>query len=137
MTALARADEALGVALDFVDENPETLLITAADSDAGGLEVYPIRDADSLVAEKPLPQLTRNGGVLDGRNGTNTPPFMSKPDQFGESWPFGIAWASFDDNLGGMVAKAHGLNAHLLPTNVDNTDIYRMMYATLFGVWLR
>ncbi len=137
LTALARADEALGVALDFVDENPETLLITAADSDAGGLEVYPIRNADSLVAQTPLPQVTRNGGALDGRNGTNTPPFMSQPDRFGESWPFGIAWASFDDNLGGMVAKAHGLNAHLLPKNVDNTDIYRMMYATLFGVWLR
>ncbi|MBT8396536.1 MAG: alkaline phosphatase [Gemmatimonadetes bacterium] len=137
LTALARADEAFGVALDFVEANPETLLITTADSDAGGLEVYPIRDADPLVAEKPLPVTTRNGGALDGRNGTGTPPFMSKPDQFGETWPFGIAWASFDDNLGGMVAKAHGLNAHLLPKNVDNTDIYRMMYATLFGVWFR
>ena len=33
-------------------------------------------------------------------------------------------------------ARAHGLNAELLPKNVDNTDMYRMMYATLFGVWL-
>jgi alkaline phosphatase len=137
LTALLRADDAFGVALDYVEENPNTLLITAADSDAGGLEVYPIRDPDSLVGQKPLPPTTRNGGALDGRDGTGTPPFMSQPDQFGERWPFGIAWASFDDNLGGMVAKAHGLNAHLLPSNVDNTDIYRMMYATLFGVWLK
>ena len=36
----------------------------------------------------------------------------------------------------GIVAKAHGLNADLLPLSVDNTDIYRLMYATLFGVWL-
>jgi alkaline phosphatase len=47
-----------------------------------------------------------------------------------------VHWASFDDSLGGIVAKAHGLNSHLLPLNVDNTDIYRLMYATLFGVWL-
>ena len=90
-----------------------------------------------MVAQTPLPATTRNGGMLDGRNGTGTPPFMSKPDRFGNRWPFGIAWASFDDNLGGIVAKAHGLNAELLPSTVDNTDIYRMMYATLFGVWLK
>jgi alkaline phosphatase len=137
LTSLSRADQAIGVALDYVEENPNTLLITAADSDAGGMEVYPIRSADSLVAQTPLPPTTRNGGMLDGRNGTQTPPFMSKPDRYGNSWPFGIAWASFDDNLGGIVAKAHGLNAELLPLNVDNTDIYRMMYATLFGVWLK
>jgi alkaline phosphatase len=136
LTALSRADQAIGLALDYVEENPNTLLITAADSDAGGMEVYPIRSADSLVAQTPLPATTRNGGMLDGRDGTRTPPFMSNPDRFGNRWPFGIAWASFDDNLGGMVAKAHGLNADLLPLNVDNTDIYRMMYATLFGVWL-
>jgi len=98
--------------------------------------VYPIRDADTLVAEAPLPPTTRNGAPLDGRDGTGTPPFVSQPDRFGNSWPFGIAWASFDDDMGGIVAKAHGLNAYLLPSNVDNTDIYRMMYATLFGVWL-
>lgn len=136
LTALSRADDAIGVALDFVEENPKTLVLTTADSDAGGMEVYPIRDPDTLVAEKPLPPTTRNGGALDGKNGTQTPPFLSQPDRFGERWPFGIAWASFDDNLGGIVAKAHGLNAGLLPSSVDNTDIFRMMYATLFGVWI-
>ena len=136
MTALTRADEALGVALDFVDRNPETLLITAADSDAGGMQVYPIRTSNPNVAFMVLPPTTRNGGILDGIDGSETQPFMSMPDQFGERWPFAIAWASFDDNLGGVVARAHGLNAGLLPARVDNTDIYRMMYATLFGVWL-
>ena len=88
------------------------------------------------MAEKPIPATTRNGGALDGREGTETPPFMSQPDQLGHRWPFGIAWASFDDNLGGVVARAHGQNAHLLPGTVDNTDIYRMLYVTLFGTWL-
>jgi len=137
MTALTRADAALGVALDFVDRNPQTLLVTAADSDAGGMQVFPIRDPDPNVAMKVLPPTNRNGGVLDGIDGSETPPFMSMPDQFGNRWPFAIAWASFDDNLGGVVARAHGLNAGLLPPSLDNTDIYRLMYATLFGVWLR
>jgi hypothetical protein len=38
--------------------------------------------------------------------------------------------------MGGIVARAHGLNADWLPASVDNTDIYRMLYATLFGQWL-
>jgi alkaline phosphatase len=136
LTALHRADEAIGVVLDYMEEHPATLLVTTSDSEAGGPQVYPIQDGDSLVAETPLPPTTGNGGALDGREGTETPPFMSMADQFGERWPFGIAWASFSDNLGGVVAKAHGLNSQLLPLNVDNTDIYRIMYATLFGVWL-
>jgi alkaline phosphatase len=136
MTALTRADKALGVALDFVDRNPETLLLTAADSDAGGMQVLPIRDPDPNVPFMVLPPTTRNGGALDGIDGSETPPFMSMPDRLGQRWPFAIAWASFDDNLGGVVARAHGQNAHLLPGTVDNTDIYRMLYVTLFGTWL-
>lgn len=136
LTALGRADEALGVALDFVEDHPETLLVTTADSDAGGMEVFPIRDPSPDVAYKVLPPTTRNGAPLDGTGGTGTQPFMSKPDRFGNRWPFAIAWASLDDDLGGIVARARGLNAHLLPPVTDNTDIYRMLYATLFGVWL-
>lgn len=136
LTALARADDALGVAMEFVDGEPATLLLTVADSDAGGMEVVPVRSADSLVGERPLSPTATNGSPLDGREGTGTPPFLAQPDRSGERWPFGIAWASYDDNLGGVVARAHGLNARLLPLNVDNTDIYRLIYATLFGVWL-
>jgi alkaline phosphatase len=136
LTALSRVDGALGAALGFVERDPRTLLITTADSDAGGMELYPIRDPDPDVAFKVLPPTTRNGSVLDGVDGSETNPFMSRADAAGKRWPFGIAWASFDDNLGGIVARAHGLNADLLPLSVDNTDIYRIMYATLFGVWL-
>jgi len=137
LDALARADEAIGVAMGFVAENPETLVLTTADSDAGGMQVYPMKIPDpSSEAETPLPETTRNGGPLDGRDGTGTPPFISKPDRDGNVWPFGIAWASFDDLLGVIAARAHGLNADLLPVSVDNTDIYRLMYATLFGEWL-
>jgi hypothetical protein len=34
---------------------------------------------------------------------------------------------------GTVIARAHGFNAGYLGVNVDNTDIYRLMYRTLFG----
>ncbi|UCG86755.1 MAG: alkaline phosphatase [Gemmatimonadota bacterium] len=134
LTALARADTAIGVALEYVAEHPNTLVITAADSDAGGLQVVPVRD--STAGGMPLDLITANGAPLDGFNGTASEPFVAQPDQFGNRLPFGIAWTDYEDLLGGIVARAQGLNAELLPTSVDNTDIYRMLYATLFGKWL-
>ena len=60
--------------------------------------------------------------------------------------PFTIAWASVEDTAGAILARAQGTNASLLnsrfplhdgePTfsiRFDNTDVYRMMYLTLFG----
>ncbi|GAB4364274.1 MAG: alkaline phosphatase [Calditrichia bacterium] len=132
--ALNRADDAIGVALEYIEKNPHTLLITAADSDAGGMEVLNVLDPNEF--DKPLPPTTKNGAPLDGRDGTATPPFVSAPDRFGNQFRFGIAWTCYDDVAGGVLARAHGLNSHLLPNNVDNTDIYRMMYITLFGEWL-
>ena len=34
---------------------------------------------------------------------------------------------------GAVLVRTYGLNAEKLPTNVDNSDIYRLMYLTLFG----
>jgi alkaline phosphatase len=134
LTALARADTAVGVALDYTADHPNTLVILTADSDAGGLQVVPIQD--TTLYDMPLDLITRNGAPQDGPEGTGSTPFVAQPDQFGNRLRFGIAWANYDDMLGGIVARAQGLNAELLPTTVDNTDIYRMMYATLFGIWL-
>lgn len=134
LEALIRADSAIAVALDFVARNPGTLVLTAADSDAGGLEVLPIRNP--LRYELPLPASTVNGAALDGEAGTRTRPFTARPDAAGERLRFAVAWTGDADFLGGIVARAHGLNAGLLPASVDNTDIYRMLYATVFGRWL-
>jgi len=134
LEALRRADLALGVALEFIEAHPQTLLLTTADSDAGGMHMIGIRDPEKF--EEPLPEISENGSPLDGREGTGTPSFMAAPDQFGNQLRFGICWASKSDLGGGVVTRAHGLNADLLPQSVDNTDIYRMMYATLFGKWL-
>jgi alkaline phosphatase len=135
LEAMRRADATIGVVADYIEDNPRTLVVTAADSDAGGMKVVwvPYREHDPT---KPLPATLANGAPLDGREGPCTEPFWTAPDRFGQSMPFGITWAALEDVAGGIVARAHGLNAESLPRNVDNTDIYRLMYATLFGVWL-
>ncbi len=130
--AVKRADDAVGVAMKYIDKNPNTLLVTAADSDAGGLEVVGVTEND-FPLDKPLPDKGDNGAPWDGREGTKTLPFVSAPDKQGRRFPFAIAWSGFGDFTGSIVSKAHGLNAKLLPTTVDNTDIYRLMYRTLFG----
>ena len=132
LEALKRADDAIGVAMNFISKNPNTLLVTAADSDAGGLEVVGATQKD-FPLDQPLPEKGKNGAPWDGKQGTKTPPFVSAPDKQGRRFPFAIAWSGFGDNTGGIVSKAHGLNANKLPTTVDNTDIYRLMYLTLFG----
>ncbi|MBF2014560.1 MAG: alkaline phosphatase [Rivularia sp. T60_A2020_040] len=130
--AAKRADDAIGVAMEFIDQNPNTLLVTAADSDASGLEVIGVTTKD-FPLDKPLPEKGQNGAPWDGKEGTGTLPFVSAPDKQGNSYPFAIVWAGFNDFTGSIVAKAHGLNADKLANTVDNTDIYRLMYLTLFG----
>ncbi|MBW4643092.1 MAG: alkaline phosphatase [Goleter apudmare HA4340-LM2] len=130
--AVKRADDAVGVAMNFIQKNPNTLLVTAADSDAGGLELVGVTEAD-FPLDKPVPEKSKNGAPWDGRDGTGTLPFISAPDKQGKRFPFAIAWSTFGDNAGAIVAKAHGFNSQLLPGTVDNTDIYRLMYRTLFG----
>jgi alkaline phosphatase len=128
--ALRRADAAIGTAMRFIDEHPATLLITAADSDAGGMKVVRV-DPDDAGA--PLPTTIDNGAPLDGRAGTASLPFLAAPDRAGERWPFAVTWAAGADLGGGVIARAHGLNSEHLPSSVDNTDVYRLMYRTLFG----
>ncbi len=132
LTALSRADDAIGEAMNFIGRQPNTLLVIAADSDAGGMQVFNVRNPYEF--DKPLPIAQPNGSPNDGSDGTYSLPFVAKADKSGKELRFGICWASDKDLAGAVVAKAHGLNAELLPNNVDNTDIYRIMYATLFGI---
>ncbi|MEO1686093.1 MAG: alkaline phosphatase, partial [Cyanobacteria bacterium J06631_12] len=153
--AALRADEAIGLALDFVDNvDPNTLVLTAADSDAGGLEVddTPIGEgtfgltepeSDFTIRTQAETQAFGPGadGTLvelddvDGSNNGNFEPFVTgAPDADGDVFDFGVAWASLTDVNGGIVSKAYGLNSEDLPATADNTDMYRLMYQTLFGV---
>ena len=161
IAAAIRADEAIGVAMDFVDNtDPNTLIITAADSDAGGLEVddVPIGvgtfgltepESDDTIRVQAETQAFGPGadGVLvqlDDTDGSNDVPGFSTdvfepfttgaPDADGDVFDFGVAWATRSDVAGSIVSKTYGLNADLLPDTTDNTDIYRVMYETLFGI---
>lgn len=132
--AVKRTDDAIGLAMKFINQNPGTLLLTAADSDAGGLEVVG-EGLGRMPINQRLPATNKNGAPLDGRDGTGSFPFLSAGDANGQRFPFAIAWTGFNDNAGAIVAKAHGLNASVLQGMIDNTDIYRLMYSTLFGTW--
>lgn len=136
--AVLRADEAIGVAMDYIENHdPNTLLLTAADSDAGGLEIDDTDpDRVGTIPVNPT-QGDRSDAIevpLDGQSGRNTEPFISAPNAEGEQFPFGIGYTGTPDVAGSIVTKAHGLNADLLPSTADNTDMYRLMYQTLFGV---
>ena len=135
LEALLNADNAIGEVLKFIESNPNTMIITAADSDAGGLGIAGA-EVKGLEMNAPLPPTDYNGAPIDGINGTGTLPFISKPDKTGRTFPFGIVWSSNGDLTGPIVARAHGLNAERMKGKIDNTDIYRLMYMTLFGVWL-
>lgn len=153
--AALRADEAIGVALDFVDNtDPNTLVLTAADSDAGGLEVLDVPlgffgefpeefnfestlrvQSDQVSFGSSADGTPVEMDDVDGSNNGNYEPFLTgAPDADGDIFDFGVAWASLTDVNGGIVSKAYGLNADELPATSDNTDMYRLMYETLFGV---
>ena len=131
LEAFKRADDAVGVILDFITANPNTFMVTASDSNAGGMQVLEVESA-----ERPLPPKDEeSGSAIDGVDGTGTKPFMSAPDLNGNSFPFAIGWASGDDVGSGVIARGAGLKGEeLLPTSgILNTDIYRMLYFILFG----
>ncbi len=135
LEALMRADAAIEAGLSFVEANPDTLLVTAADTDAGGLQVVAPCESTGMAfeADRKLPPWMPNGAPLDGVDGAGSTPFESAPDANGRRFHFGISWAGYTDVHGGVVARAAGLNAGTLGATVDNTDIYRIMYRTLFG----
>jgi len=110
------------------------MLITAADSEAGGMEVLSFR---GIKADQPVPEKDITGSPYDGLYGTGTIPFLTMPDKFGNRLPFVVTWSTSYDVTGAVVARAKGLNSDLVKGNIQNTDIYRFMYATLFGKLLK
>ncbi|MEO1184084.1 MAG: alkaline phosphatase, partial [Cyanobacteria bacterium J06636_27] len=157
--AMSRADAAIGSAIDYIDnQDPNTLLVTAADSDGGGLEVFQYKPYDrpegnfdednpELSSQPEVPFITVNPtterddvNYLDGVDGSTASeenpwvPFSAKDSLDGEMGDFGIGWVGTPDVPGSIVAKTYGLNADKLASTVDNTGIYDIMYETLFGM---
>jgi len=137
--ATKRADDAIGVALEFAKRHLNTLVITAADSEASGLSIMGNPAVDAAGNVVPTQVLRNRAGevyfteLLDGRDGTNTPPFMSAPDRNGRRFPFAIAWSSRWDHSGSIVSRAFGLHSDMVSGTIDNTDIFRIKYRALFG----
>ncbi|MFM6105748.1 MAG: alkaline phosphatase [Sphaerospermopsis kisseleviana] len=135
LEGLRRTDAAIGVALDFIERHPNTLMLTAADSDAGGLQVID-RTGATVGTVNNNPTTANRNVPLDGQTGSNTAPFVAAPDADGDVFRFGVGWSGTPDFSGSIVSKAHGLNADKLPATLDNTKIYELMYETLFNVQL-
>jgi alkaline phosphatase len=129
-----RADETIGVLLDYVDSHPRTLAILTSDSDAGGMQLLGTASADYVRPDTALPAVDANGAPLDGRDGTGSLPFVAPPDGEGRSWPFAVAWSTYHDGAGGILLRAAGYGADRVHGTMDNTDVYRVMYRALFGV---
>ncbi|PZV26998.1 MAG: alkaline phosphatase [Snowella sp.] len=138
LEALRRADAAIGVAMEFVEKYENTLIVTAADSDAGGLQVRDPLGTGNVgnINNNPIDGSGDRNVPLDGQNGVGTAPFTSAPDSNGDSFNFAIGWSGLPDFSGSIVSKAHGLNADKLPATLDNTKIYELMYETLFDTEL-
>lgn len=141
LAALRRADEAIGVMLEFLVRARDTLLLVAADSDAGGMQVVPARGSEAgTIPLNPGGEQRQGANALDGIRGAGTAPFVAMPDQFGQRLEFAIAWTGTSDTTGGILARAAGLNSGLLGRSFsgrfDNVDVYRLAHATLFGTLL-
>ncbi|MCD5415504.1 alkaline phosphatase, partial [Candidatus Bipolaricaulota bacterium] len=130
--ATKRADDAIRVALDFTRADQNTLLLVAADSDAGGLNIMTHLPWQPMIAGKSLPARMpgrwgiAEGGPVDGVGGTRGIPFTTPCGQ-----PFAIIWAGLQDFGGGTITRAYGLHAALVAGTIDNTDIHRIMRLAL------
>ena len=190
LRALKRADDGIGAARAFLrTRDPQTLLLTAADSDGSGLQLLSLAPTEVAInPERPAVQdrasiprtptiavnahVNRDGLIedfqvaTDGIEGANTRAFVAEadaqlphrplPNQATELPPvpaqpllFAIAWPGFSDFAGGILSRAEGLNADWLSRaepfaagepplrqRFDNTDVYRLLYKTLFGLQL-
>jgi alkaline phosphatase len=134
--ALRRGDEGLGVALDFVEKHPDTLLVTCADSEAGDPDIIGLHGAKN-EAEMLRSGLDMNGATLDGAgrasDGGVARPFTSAPDKTGRSHDFVVTWGSRLDTAGAILVRAAGFNADKVSGSFDNTAFYPLFYETLFG----
>jgi len=131
LEAMKRADDAVGVIREFIGEHPKTFMVMTSDSNANGPQVLHVpKELDEVPAVDPW---TRS--AIDGVAGTETAPFVAAPDRFGQRHAFAIGWASGFDVGSGVLARGAGLGAdrYFPASGIRNTDIYRMLYATLFG----
>lgn len=137
LEAMRRADATIAVAERFRRDHPDTLVLVAADSDASRPQLIAMPESNGVIVRgKPLPAtLPGDRAPIDGVTGPMGEPFVSAPDAKGVQFPFAVAWASRQDGGDPVVVRAAGVNSDLARGDLDNTSLYRIMHATLFGVW--
>ena len=129
-----RADAVVAEVNQFLKINPHTLFLTASDSNASGLLVSDGHPKKRWKEEKTLPLETDKGAPLDGKDIREIQkPFLTFPDKNERRMPFGVIWPTGWDLYSGMLVKASGFNSDHVKGIVDNTDLYKLMYLTLFG----
>jgi alkaline phosphatase len=149
LVALKVADDMIGVALRTQERGSPlwshlpTTVLTAADSDASGMQLRALLAAEAnvtTVGVNPAAGQPAVSNPLDGLYGRSTQSFAAEPDQFGRVHHFGIAWTGTPDFAGGILARAGGdrdRRRHVtlgdFSERFDNTDVYRFMYGRLFG----
>ncbi len=139
LVGLDHSNGVIDAALEYLERERRTLIITAADSDAGGLQVVST-SSENAGSLRYNPTGVSDEDVLaplDGIEGRGSATFVAEPDQFGQELRFAVSWISTPDVAGGIISRAAGLNARLLnsalATRFDSIDIYRLAYLTLFG----
>jgi alkaline phosphatase len=137
LEAMRRADATIATAERFRRDHPDTLVLVASDSDASRPQLVAMPEAVGVIVRgKPLPPtLPNDPAPIDGVAGSRSEPFLSAPDARGVQFPFAVAWASHQDGGDPVVVRAAGVNSEFARGDLDNTALYRIMHATLFGVW--
>lgn len=136
LVALRRADAVIAASQAFLERDPHTLVLLAADSDASGMQM--IQEASIAVEVDPDGVPGNEQRVrTDGIEGRGTEPFVAAPDAQGATSRFTVSWIGTGDVHGGILARAAGENAERLVTEhsarFGNVDVYRLMWSTIFG----
>lgn len=130
LEAGTRALKAIEVFSEFIKKDQKTLLLVASDSDASGLSVVGVPEK-LLGGTNKIPD-TKEFKDVHGQFGPGTEVFYSAPNRDGKKFPFVVAFAGPYDFLGGVVVKAAGYKAELVRGDLDNTQLYPIMYEALF-----
>jgi alkaline phosphatase len=143
LRALGRADEVIATATAFTGRRDDTLVLVASDSDAAGLQAVgpPPAQSDGRVTGLPGNPTDRKIDdelfAVDGVEGRATRPFIARPDRAGRTMAFAVSWTGGLDAAGGILARATGYNSGLLQSayggSLDNTEVYALIYRTLFA----
>ena len=123
-------DKTLKTALDFLEDNPNTLILVAADHGTGGANGIAFRDSLGVVSTDGMP------GEYTHKNGDEFPDSLNvkQPIVFGwssnplsmeiDTVKYGYRGSHTSEDL---IAFAAGFGSEYLNGYIDNTDLYNIM----------